>query len=180
MNKIMDKLKSLWIKLKTIKHIEIYCGILCVILVFVIYLNCFSTSKKNKDVVSEDSNQTFSSTLEYVDYLENKLCNVLSKISGVDDVDVIITLESGFGYEYVTEEETKTTTNGATSTTITTTTVVMVSNEPIVNQEIYPKIKGVVVVAKGAEDAGLKLKILSAIQTVLNVSNSNITILSGG
>ncbi|MBQ8845375.1 MAG: hypothetical protein IJ008_05140 [Clostridia bacterium] len=179
MNKIMDKLKILWTKFKSIKHIEIYCGILCVIFIFVVYINCFSTTKKNKEIINENSEQTFSSTLEYVDYLENKLCNVLSKISGVDDVDVIITLESGFGYEYVTEEETKTSTNGSTSTTITTTTVVMVSNEPLVNQEIYPKIKGVVVVAKGAEDAGLKLKILSAIQTVLNVSNSNITILSG-
>lgn len=179
MNKIMDKLKSFWNKLKSIKHIEIYCGILCVILAFVIYTNCFSTSKKNQDVASENTNQTFSSTLEYVDYLENKLNNVLSKISGVSNVNVIITLESGFGYEYVTEEETKTSTNGATSTTITTTTVVMVSNEPLVNQEIYPKIKGVVVVAKGAEDTGVKLKILSAIQTVLNVSNSNITILGG-
>lgn len=172
----MNKLKSMYERIKKIKHIQIYCAVLVGLLICVVYFA--SVYKPKSDNTDKNSTEEYSSTMEYVDYLENKLGNVLSKISGVGNVDVIITLECGFTFEYATETETKTMTSGETQTTVTTSTVILVSNEPVIIKENYPVIKGVVVVAKGAENVNVKLNILTAVETVLEVDRNNITILA--
>ena len=132
----------------------------------------------NSDKKEEISTEEYDSSLEYVDYLENKLCNVLSKISGVGNVSAIITLECGFTYEYATDTETKTTTSSSNETTITVEEVLIVDGEPVVVKEIYPVIKGVVIVAEGSEDFAIKMDIMQAVVNILEVDESKITILS--
>lgn len=171
----MNKLKEVWQKFKSIRHYQVYlaivlCGIACIA-----YFSFFK--KSNADNSSNFSTETTLTTDEYVEGLENKLCNVLSNISGVGQVDVVITLQSGFSYVYATDSETKTTTSGSTETVVTKENVLLVSNEPVVVKEIFPEIKGVVVVAKGAENIGVKLNILNAVETALEVDSKDITIL---
>jgi stage III sporulation protein AG len=55
----------------------------------------------------------------------------------------------------------------------------MVDGEPVIKEEIYPVVKGIVVVASGADDISVKLNILSIIQTVIEVDNSKINIFAG-
>lgn len=172
----MSKLKELWQKFKGVKHHQAYLALIVGLLVCAIYFSFFA--KTNDDNSSDLSTQTTLSTDEYVDSLENKLCNVLSNISGVGQVDVIITLASGFSYVFATDTETKTTTSGSTETTVTTEETILVSNEPVVVKEIFPEIKGVVVVAKGSENIGVKLNILAAVETVLEIEAKDITILA--
>ena len=105
--------------------------------------------------------------------LENKLENVISQIEGTGNVDVVITLEKGFEYVYLTEEETRTSASGNTTTS---TTVVMVDGQPVLIEELYPVIKGIVVVCAGADNVSVKMNIISLIQTVVNVNSSNISI----
>lgn len=174
----MSKIKELFGKVKSIKHFEIVVAIIVGLVVCAVYFSFFGTSQTKTDNASDDSTTNFASAVEYVDYLENKLENVLSKISGVKNVSVIITLESGFTYDYAKDSETKTTTSGGTATTITTETVILVSNEPVVVKEIYPVVKGVVVVAEGAENFSIKMNILTAVETVLEVDQNSITILA--
>ncbi|MBP3619368.1 MAG: hypothetical protein J6J24_01770 [Clostridia bacterium] len=171
----MNKLKDVWNKFKSVKHFQIYIALLFAIIVCVIYFSFFKNTNTDKSTnLSTDANL---STDEYVETLENKLCNVLSNISGVGQVDVVITLQSGFSYVYATDTETKTTTSGTTETTITREDVLLVSNEPVIIKEVFPEIKGVVVVAKGAENIGIKLNILSAVETALEIEAKDITIL---
>lgn len=166
----MSKLKSLWLKIKSIKHIHIYAAILVGIVLCVGYFSFL----KSDDKTPEISTQTEDTAVEYVKNLENKLANVLSKISGAGKVNVLITLQSGFGYEYACDEETRTTSSGDT---LTTKSVILVSNEPVVEKEIYPTIKGVVIVATGAENFGVKMNLMNAATTVLEIDSSKITIL---
>ena len=172
----MNKLKEFLEKIKNLKHKPMLLAVFVGVVVCVFYFSFLTPTKS--DTNSDNSTQQTSSAEEYVDMLENKLANVLANISGVKSCDVIITLESGFDYVYATDTETKTTISGSNETSITTETVILVSNEPIVVKEIYPTIKGVVVVASGAEDITVKLNILSAVETVLEVDSNNITILS--
>lgn len=176
---LKDKFKSLIAKLKKIKHIEIYIAVGLAVLVAIIYFASISSSSSDKNSSSsKDDNLStnFSTSQEYVVYLENKLENVLEDIKGVGNANVIITLEKGFEYIYVTEEETKTTSNG---TTITTVTVVLVDGQPVLKEEIYPIIKGIVVVTDGADDINTKMNIITVIQTVIDIDNSKINIVSG-
>ncbi len=173
----MSKVKEFFEKVKKIKHIHIYIAVLVGIVICLVYFCNFTGKKKDDDIV-KDSTENYGTSVEYVGYLENKLSNVLSKVSGVGKVQVIITLENGFTYEYATDTETKTMVSNGTETTVTTETVILVSNEPVVVKEIYPSIKGVVVVAEGAKDVTVRLNILTAVETVLEVDRNNITILT--
>lgn len=171
----MNKLKQTFEKVKSIKHIHIYLAVFVGLLACLAYFTLFSGGKNDK--TPENSTKTLSSAEEYVEFLENKLENVLSQISGAGQVDVIVTLESGFTYEYAKNIETRTSTSGSNDTSITTETVITVGGEPVVEKEIFPVIKGVVVIAKGAADFAVKMKILSAVETVLEVDRENITVL---
>lgn len=173
----MSKFKDFWDKVKSVKHIEIYIALLIGLIICSVYFTLFTGSGKT-DTNNDISTEEFTTSEEYVDYLENKLCNVLSKISGVGNVSAIITLETGFTYEYATDTETKTTTSGSNETSITTDTIIIVDGEPVVIKEIYPVIKGVVIVAEGSEDFKIKMDIMQAVVTILEVDESEITILS--
>lgn len=171
----MNKIKDFWINFKTNKKMQVIIAVFVAILVCVV---CFAGIKTKNDNLTENSTQTSSDNMEYVSDLENKLCNVLSKISGVGDVNVIITLKSGFSYEYASNSETKNIVSGDTQTTTTTTNIILVSGQPVVVKENYPVIKGVIVVAKGAEDIKVKMAILEAVETVLEIDQNEITVLA--
>lgn len=171
-----DKFKALYQRIKKVKHIHVYIAVGLALIIAIIYFSSVFNKQKEASSTKDDNiNQEFSSSLEYVDYLENKLESVLTKVKNAGDVEVIITLEKGFEYVYVTEDETRTTSNG---TTVTTSSVVLVDGQPVLEKEIYPIISGLVVVASGASDVSVKMNILSVIQTVIDVDNSKINILS--
>ncbi len=174
-----EKFKCLYERIKKVKHIEIYLAVGLAVIVTIIYFAFVSTpnSSSNNNSTNDDNvNLEISSSQEYVNYLENKLESVITNVKGVGEVNVIITLEKGFEYIYVTEDETRTTSNG---TTITTSTIILVDGQPVLQEEIYPIIKGVVVVAEGASDINVKMNILTIVQTVIDIDNSKINIIVG-
>ena len=173
-----DKFKSLYERIKKVKHIEIYLAVGLAVIVAIVYFACVNNKKIDNTQSSklDNFNTDFSTSSEYTAYLENKLESVITKVRGTGDVDVAVTLEKGFEYVYVTEEETRTTSNG---TIITSKSVVMVNGQPVIQEEIYPVIKGIVVIASGADDVNVRMNILSIIQTVIEVDNSKINIYSG-
>ena len=112
--------------------------------------------------------------------MEARLGNILSKIEGVGEVDVLITFETTAEQITATTNNSHSTTtqNGDNSTTTSTSTdTPIISNQNvIVLQEKMPKIIGVIVVAEGADKAKVKLQILSAVSTALNINQNSIQI----
>ena len=178
MNSLSEKLHGFWDKLKKIKHIEIYIAVIFAVIVIAVYISSLGGSKKTSDIPQNSTQEslTFSSSMEYAEYLENKLSVVLANVKGAGQVSVALTLLDGFEYIWATETETKKTADGGQ---VTTSKVVIIDGKPVLEKEIYPKIKGVVVTATGANDVGVRLNLLSALQTVIEVENQNITILAG-
>ncbi len=167
-NKFEERLSKLVEKIKENKKIQIGIIFIVIVLFLAIYF-IFINRTDNKDS-KENSNN---STTSYVNYIENKLESTILSIDEVKSVNVNVSLETGFEYVYATKDETKTTSSG----TLSSSDLILVSGEPVLLKEIYPKIQGVVVVVN---DVGLKtrLEILQAIQTVLEISNEKITIIS--
>ena len=130
-------------KLKRIKHIEIYITIIFVVLLMLLF---FSGNSKTKETSRSLSEMTITT---YVEDLETNLEEILSKIGGVSNVKVMITLEMDKAY---------------------------LENSTIKISE-FPKIKGVVVTAKGVNETSIKMKVLHAIEAVIDVTNGNIQIL---
>ena len=142
-----SKVKFKWLeKIKNVKHIEIIIVVIFAIIMFLIY----SSSFKPKKTTSKQTEQSELSINNYLDDLELKLEKTLSKIKGVSDVKVMITLD-------------------LSSATI---------EENIIKSSTFPEIKGILVVAKGVENTNVKLNVLKAIEAVVDINNGSVEILS--
>lgn len=143
------KVKFKWLeKLKNVKHIEIYIAIIFVVLLVLIYFSS-TQSSGTKPKVKSNANSTLTIT-EYVDDLESNLEDILSNIGGVSNVKVMITLD-----------------------------MKQVSiNDSKINLDTFPPVKGVIVTAKGLNDTAKRLKVLRAVEAVIDITNGNIEILS--
>ncbi|EEG78331.1 stage III sporulation protein AG [Dethiobacter alkaliphilus] len=120
---------------------------------------------------------------DYRQQLEKDLESRLERMQGVDEVSVMVTLESGPVSEYAQNKETteRTTTeeDGAggqrdVSETTTRNQAVMArdgsGDEAVVTRKLEPQIRGVMVVARGAENPMVKEQITLAVEAALNIS----------
>lgn len=171
--KFYDYLKKFTENIKTNRKLQIGLAILLAfVLVLCYFLFIRSPSSNNQD--KGQQSVITSSAEAYASNLESKLENGLSQVKGAGEVSVLVTLGSGFEYVYATEEEIRETSSGTT----TTSTIILVSGEPVLVKEIYPEINGVLVSATGADDISVKVNLITAIQTVIDVANEDITILT--
>lgn len=107
---------------------------------------------------------------------EERLENILSKISGAGEVDVMITYyggsEQSIAYEIKSENEEKSSRVDKSA--------VMSGNSPVVVQELYPQVKGVIVVAQGAGSAEVKRALSEAVTAVTGVGASRVRVYEKG
>lgn len=146
------KSKIKWLdKLRNIKHIEVYVVIIFAIILLLIFFstNTTKTSKSYTNTNNSSSTTNDLTVASYIDDMETKLESILSKVQGASEVNVMITLDMS-------------------STSIK-------DNE--IQTSEFPKIKGVIVVAKGVENTQVKMNILKAVQSVIDISSGRIEIL---
>ena len=142
------KLTFKW--LEKLKKIKHIEIYIAVIFVAVLLLIYFSNSTNNSTGKLNTTSNNELNVTAYVDNLETSLEESLSNIGGVSNVKVMITLN-------MQQAEV---------------------NESNIILNSFPEIKGVLVTAKGVDDTLIKLKVLHAIQAVIDVTNGNIEILS--
>lgn len=131
------------------------------IIVLILFGSSFVKTQTEKDYDVND----------YVDMLETKLSDRLSELDGAGKVNVIISVKSGMRSEIATEKQV----GGIGDRT--TETPVLISGKPLVLGEIYPEICGVIIMAKGAENVKVRLSLIMAAQTFLDVSSDKIQVL---
>lgn len=127
--------------------------------------------------------------------LENRLAAVLSQIDGIGQVKVSISLAAGTQKVFATNQKsnrrdiTERDDRGGTRTTAENTEdeelVLLQSSgqnpgQPLLVQEVNPKISGVLVVAEGAGDARVREELTQTVQVVLNVSAHKIRVMPKG
>ena len=153
-------------RLKTDKKLQILITIL--ISVLIIAFLFLGLSKTEENVNSEDK------VLLYVNDLEKRLINTLSKVDGVGDVSVVITVDSGME----TILANKTVVSGAGDNLKTEESPIIVNGKTVVVKELYPKICGVLVVAEGVKNISVMKKIQQATMSLLNINLGQIEILA--
>ena len=176
-------------KLKSVKNIEVIIAVILGAVILLIFFSTFSSSTSGTDSVN---NSYSTSASEYVLQLETKLSKILSNISGAGQVSVMIAVEGSSQLIIATSTEernnsTSTTQSGGvinsnTSVTIIETPILVSTqgtNSPLVLQEIKPTVKGVIVVAQGADNIRVKLELLRAVVALLGVDSENIEIFTG-
>ncbi|MCQ6558157.1 stage III sporulation protein AG [Paenibacillus mendelii] len=130
------------------------------------------------------------SSFEAIEHpLENRLKDILEKIVGVGSVTVLVTVDSTEEIivgrndketQQITDENDK---NGGkrhiTSTTKDGQVVLYESSggqSPLITKRIKPKIRGVLIVAKGAENGTVRRLVLDAVEKGLNVPVNRIAV----
>lgn len=174
-------------KLDIKKKIQYLAILLIIIVILTIYFAAGGGGTKKQDSTTPAETPGAQSAAS-TDSIEQKLASTLSQIEGAGNVEVMITYESTS--EIVpaisVDKQTSTTTDSSDNGTSTTNTentqseVVTVGsssgNSALVLKEISPKIRGVIVVAEGADNIAVKLNLLSAIETLLNVNPDQVDV----
>ncbi|MBQ1208249.1 MAG: stage III sporulation protein AG [Lachnospiraceae bacterium] len=126
--------------------------------------------------------------LTYEEQLEGKLEAILSKVKGVGEVKVMITLISSselvlqVDEQNMTDKVSETDSDGGTTNSIqsenTRETVLTGSAEgPFVIKEINPQVSGVLILAQGAGSAAVKNEICEAVEALFNLPIHKIKVL---
>ncbi len=131
--------------------------------------------------VRESSGTGFSDTEEYAAYLEKRLEDTLSQVSGVGTVQVMVTLKAT--QELVLEKDMQTDSSSTTeadsqggsrtsqqaSRSENTVYHTGGNNEPYVVKTLLPRVEGVVVVAQGAGTGTINRNITDVVQALFDV-----------
>ncbi|MDK2903422.1 MAG: stage sporulation protein [Clostridiales bacterium] len=188
---IFSKAKEYYSRIKNIKNIEIWLTVLIMAIVISLAVSEFSKPPADAGLPDDTENDMPSAIASSDDgkALETELADILSKVDGVGSVSVMITFESEGEKVPATDVQrsTKTTeekdNQGGDRTIIEETNdskhVILNqqgASQPMIIKELAPKIRGVIVVAEGAEDVSVQADVSHAVQTVLDVPAHKVTV----
>lgn len=111
---------------------------------------------------------------------EQKLSQALSRVDGAGDVSVMLTV-SGTSRQVVAQDGRTTLREG--SSELAAETVVISrgagAQEPVLLEQLYPKYQGALIVCTGAEDPGVRLKLVEAVSALTGLGADKISICRG-
>lgn len=152
----------------------------------------FNNNEESKDAEAfgQKKDEEFKTTRDYEVYLQNEMKEALEMITGVEDVKVVIYVDATEKKEYernkVTQkQETEETDQEGGKRVVEDTSIdeqlVITKNGdkegPIVTQTIKPKVSGVLVVAKGADNIQVKKWIVEAVTRALDVPSHHVSVM---
>ena len=134
--------------------------------------------------------ENLSTSTTYQDKVKNELKNILSKVKGVGEVDVIIHFEGGEELipaldseksNTVTEERDSNGGNRVNNNNKDGTKVVMSSQgsstEPLILKTYNPKIVGILIVAEGVDDPKLSYELTKIVASLYDISESKVSVI---
>ena len=182
-----NKLLEWWKKIKGKKGLDTFLIVLIVVIIVAIYASTFVGEKQPEQ--SPQPTASAGSAQTSGDELEAKLQRTLRVVEGAGEVEVLITYDSSaeivpaFNTQTQTEENSGQSAGQGESTSKSVDSQIATvqgqgSGQPVVLREDAPSIRGVLVVASGAADPGVRVRLLNAVCTVLNVPSSNVEVLT--
>ena len=169
-NNLSDKIKKLNLDRKT--KIIIVIGFSLIFLLLISEMD-FS-QEENKDEYKELSDE------EYCLYLEEKIKEFVENIDGAGRTEVIITLAETTEYIYATDnKDVKKNNSNSDDSTLEKDYVIIENNnndEGLLIKTIEPKVRGIAISCEGGNNAEVQQQIYSAIEAILDINTSNISI----
>ena len=162
--KWLEKWKS-WQELPAKKKISYLCILLLAAVVILLYISTWNPRSERNGIPQREQGE--------------------DKVDGAGEVDVIINYESGTELVPALSETVKTSTdrNGDVSseTTDRNSEIATIRESgdtaALIVKEIQPGVRGVLVVAQGAGDIRVRLQLLEAVQTFLNIGTDKVEVL---
>jgi stage III sporulation protein AG len=171
-------------------------GILIILLSFPGIFNTKTAKEKVKQdtnpvVQQNDTNTTSYDTNTYITELENKLVSVLKKVSGIGEVEAMITLKSSkkqvilkdtpSTQESLDEDDGEGGSRTQSNVTREESTVLVTDDNgnsvPYIIQEIEPEVEGIVVIAEGGDDINVIMNIMETAEVLFDVPANKIKVM---
>lgn len=182
----MEKLLEKFNNKKMIENLGIFLILAIIVLIVINTLFNNNNNSKNVNLVQTVSNKE-NATIDVS--LEKKLESILSKINGAGKVSVMISYSNEVLKQPMTDVKTTTTvvsekdSNGGERKTEETSTEENVIYEqngnnkiPMLKQNVLPTIIGVIVVAEGASNTGVKENLIRAVTAAVDVPDHRIQV----
>lgn len=188
METLINKIKEYMSNMDNRKFINKLLIILTLTIFLLVLINGSISPKKDKGskVINPDLKEYNSEVqLDYSMFLEKRLTSILGELDGVGKVNVMITLDDSSekvpaaNTTKSTETTSESDSEGGTRKIIRedeNIQLVNTSGDIVVLKEINPNIKGVIVVAEGAEDGEVLESIYEAVTTVLGVASNKVQV----
>ena len=187
----MNKLNEMFKGKKKKEYLLVLLVLLIIVVIEINYIWNSDEKKENNVKQESQSNEIKQVSTENInDKTEEKLENILSKISGVGKVRVMITYSVSSSVTPVYDETSKisnTTENddsGGTRTITQTENGKQIvykensdgSKEPITKNTESPKMEGAIIVAEGAENIDVKTNIIEAVEAATGLATHKIQV----
>lgn len=181
-------IKELFQKLSssnTKRNIFVVAGLLGIALIFAsTFITPSDIAEQTDQTADTDANEV---SEEYSRVLEQRLTEIISEIDGVDNVRIMITMDSTvediYAIEKSIDDQIKTDSDNGKSTSDNhykeEDVYVAIKNRDgseslVLLKQIMPKIRGVLVVCDGGDNTVVQEKVTKAVSSVLNISSGKV------
>ena len=144
--------------------------VICAVIGLILLLFSGGGAEKKTD------NDDYRSVVSYTEKLENRVRELCLSVEGVNEVSVLLTLESGSEFVYADNIKDESREDGRSYTSDYIIIEKDDGTSPVVTCEIYPKIRGVAVVCNGGDKPALQKKLTELLSAALGISSGKIRI----
>ncbi|HEX9027415.1 MAG TPA: stage III sporulation protein AG [Clostridium sp.] len=197
-DKIIKEIKKILAQ-KQLRNLIVVCIVLGFILIAMNVLlpssKTLSNNKLSASTTAENVNNTLitnkTDEKSYEEMQKTDLQNILKKMNGVGDVEVMMSFENGEqkvpAYDKNTQKSTTEETDNQGGKRVNNqntdgSTIVMTTsdgnNEPFILTTYKPKINGVIILAEGASNSKIKYEIEQAVSKLYNLSLDKVNVYS--
>jgi len=197
-DKIIKEIKKILAQ-KQLRNLIVVCIVLGFILIAMNVLLPSSKTLSNNKLSSSNTAENVNNTLitnktnekSYEEMQKTDLQNILKKMNGVGDVEVMMSFENGEqkvpAYDKNTQKSTTEETDNQGGKRVNNqntdgSTIVMTTsdgnNEPFILTTYKPKINGVIILAEGASNSKIKYEIEQAVSKLYNLSLDKVNVYS--
>ncbi|AWK52393.1 stage III sporulation protein AG [Clostridium beijerinckii] len=197
-DKIIKEIKKILAQ-KQLRNLIVVCIVLGFILIAMNVLLPSSKTLSNNKLSSSNTAENVNNTLitnktdekSYEEMQKTDLQNILKKMNGVGDVEVMMSFENGEqkvpAYDKNTQKSTTEETDNQGGKRVNNqntdgSTIVMTTsdgnNEPFILTTYKPKINGVIILAEGASNSKTKYEIEQAVSKLYNLSLDKVNVYS--
>ncbi len=119
----------------------------------------------------------------YKKNIEKELKEIISRIDGVGEVNLMVTLDGTTEYVYAEDVDTQTDEKSDSKSDKYKNQVIIVDSDgnetALIKKIIEPQVKGVVIVCSGGGNTEIKERVIKAVSSALNISTNNICVEKG-
>lgn len=144
---------------------------LYIIIIIGVVLMLLSTSGEPKNDTKTPVYSTYSD--------EVRLQEILSKVKGAGNVSVMITYSGTSSYDVAYDKKETSSNSQEQVTKSAESTAISKGGEPFIRGEVYPEVKGVIIIAGGAGDVRIKKALTDAACAALSVASYRVCVLEG-